>query len=209
MLSPEGGSEACERCLNMNQILGVDLASMLPDLPVSYLTIAVAAFVLIGLLIGFCRGFGAELLFLIKFVLMFGGALVAMYIVTPMVGDAVGDLGVQLGLEDEMMNAIVNVAVYCVALIALWIVTSVIWYFLKRIFLRHKIHGASRFFGMVMGVVKGAVFGLFFTWVIVALGGTFQEVQFFVDNASVDPVGQFLVDQNLVGKLADMIQDLF
>lgn len=195
----------------MDLLLSVDLAGVLPDLPLSYLAIAALAFVVIGIIVGFVRGFGAELLFLIKFVLMFVGAMVAMIIAGPMIVDALGgSLDTSMVVYGNLtIGTLLNVAVYCVGLIALWIVTSIIWYFLKRIFLRHKQHGASRFFGMILGAVKGFAFALFFTWVLVSLGGALEEVKFFVDNASADPIGSFLVEQNLLGKLAEMIEGMF
>lgn len=195
----------------MDLLLSVDLAGVLPDLPLSYLAIAALAFVVIGIIVGFVRGFGAELLFLIKFVLMFVGAMVAMIIAGPMIVDALGgSLDTSMVVYGNLtIGTLLNVAVYCVGLIALWIVTSIIWYFLKRIFLRHKQHGASRFFGMILGAVKGFAFALFFTWVLVSLGSALEEVKFFVDNASADPIGSFLVEQNLLGKLAEMIEGMF
>ena len=60
----------------MDLLLSVDLAGILPELPLSYLAIAALVFVVIGMIVGFFRGFGAEFLFLIKFVLVVVGAMV-------------------------------------------------------------------------------------------------------------------------------------
>lgn len=196
----------------MDLLLSVDLAGMLPDLPLSYLAIAALVFVVIGMIVGFFRGFGAEFLFLIKFVLVVVGAMVVMFLVGPMITDALGD-----SLSDSSspiygnltIDVLLNVACYCVGIIALWIVTGIIWYFLKRIFLRHKQHGASRFFGIIFGAIKGFAFALFFTWVIASLAPALEEVKFFADNATVDPIGQFLIEQNLLGQLADALKGLF
>ncbi len=185
-------------------LLAIDMSSI-PDLPISYLTIAAILFVVIGLCIGFARGFGAELLYLIKFVLMFGGALVAMYILEPIVVDAVAGMGVDMS---SIPSVYVNIALYCVALIVLWIITSIIWFFLKRIFLRHKVGTVSRLLGMILGVVKAFVFVLLFVWLLQSLGGTFAEVQFFVDNASVDPIGKFLIENDWVTMLAEKLQEI-
>ena len=195
----------------MDLLLSVDLSGMLPKLPLSYLAIAAIVFVVIGMIVGFFRGFGAEFLFLIKFLLVVVGAMIVMYLVGPMITDALGG-----ALESESpiygnltIDVLLDVACYCAGIIALWIVTGIIWYFLKRIFLRRKQHGASRFFGILFGAVKGFAFALFFTWVIVSLAPALEEVKFFADNASVDPIGQFLVEQNLLGQLGDMLKDLF
>lgn len=185
-------------------LLAIDMSSI-PDLPISYLTIAAILFVVIGLCIGFARGFGAELLYLIKFVLMFGGALVAMYILEPIVVDAVAGMGVDMS---SIPSVYVNIALYCVALIVLWIITSIIWFFLKRIFLRHKVGTVSRLLGMILGVVKAFVFVLLFVWLLQSLGGTFAEVQFFVDNASADPIGKFLIENDWVTMLAEKLQEI-
>lgn len=185
-------------------LLALDMSSI-PELPISYLTIAAILFVVIGLCIGFARGFGAELLYLIKFVLMFGGALVAMYILEPIVVDAVAGMGVDMS---SIPSVYVNIALYCVALIVLWIITSIIWFFLKRIFLRHKVGPVSRLLGMILGVVKAFVFVLLFVWLLQSLGGTFAEVQFFVDNASVDPIGKFLIENDWVTMLAEKLQEI-
>ncbi len=185
-------------------LLAIDMSSI-PDLPISYLTIAAILFVVIGLCIGFARGFGAELLYLIKFVLMFGGALVAMYILEPIVVDAVAGMGVDMS---SIPSVYVNIALYCVALIVLWIITSIIWFFLKRIFLRHKVGSVSRLLGMILGVVKAFVFVLLFVWLLQSLGGTFAEVQFFVDNASADPIGKFLIENDWVTMLAEKLQEI-
>lgn len=185
-------------------LLALDMSSI-PELPISYLTIAAILFVVIGLCIGFARGFGAELLYLIKFVLMFGGALVAMYILEPIVVDAVAGMGVDMS---SIPSVYVNIALYCVALIVLWIITSIIWFFLKRIFLRHKVGSVSRLLGMILGVVKAFVFVLLFVWLLQSLGGTFAEVQFFVDNASADPIGKFLIENDWVTMLAEKLQEI-
>lgn len=185
-------------------LLAIDMSSI-PDLPISYLTIAAILFVVIGLCIGFARGFGAELLYLIKFVLMFGGALVAMYILEPIVVDAVAGMGVDMS---SIPSVYVNIALYCVALIVLWIITSIIWFFLKRIFLRHKVGSVSRLLGMILGVVKAFVFVLLLVWLLQSLGGTFAEVQFFVDNASADPIGKFLIENDWVTMLAEKLQEI-
>ena len=185
-------------------LLAIDMSSI-PDLPISYLAIAAILFVVIGLCIGFARGFGAELLYLIKFVLMFGGALVAMYILEPIVVDAVAGMGVDMS---SIPSVYVNIALYCVALIVLWIITSIIWFFLKRIFLRHKVGTVSRLLGMILGVVKAFVFVLLFVWLLQSLGGTFAEVQFFVDNASADPIGKFLIENDWVTMLAEKLQEI-
>ena len=185
-------------------LLAIDMSSI-PDLPISYLTIAAILFVVIGLCIGFARGFGAELLYLIKFVLMFGGALVAMYILEPIVVDAVAGMGVDMS---SIPSVYVNIALYCVALIVLWIITSIIWFFLKRIFLRHKVGTVSRLLGMILGVVKALVFVLLFVWLLQSRGGTFAEVQFFVDNASADPIGKFLIENDWVTMLAEKLQEI-
>lgn len=195
----------------MNLLLNVDLGDILPDLPLSYLAIAALAFVVIGLIVGFFRGFGAELLFLIKFLVVIVGAMAAMYIGGPMIMDALGE---SLGDTSKPLygnltiDVLLDIALFCVGLIAMWIVTGIIWYFLKRIFLRHKQHGASRFFGIIMGAVKGFAFALFLTWVVVELGPALEEVNFFVKNAAADPIGSFLVDQNLLGKVGELLQDL-
>lgn len=196
----------------MNLLLSVNLAGMLPELPLSYLAIAALVFVVIGMIVGFFRGFGAEFLFLIKFVLVVVGAMVVMFLVGPMITDA---LGGSLGDSSSpiygnlTIDVLLNVACYCVGIIALWIVTGIIWYFLKRIFLRRKQHGASRFFGIIFGAIKGFAFALFFTWVIASLAPALEEVKFFADNATVDPIGQFLIEQNLLGQLADLLKGLF
>lgn len=196
----------------MDLLLSVDLAGILPDLPLSYLAIAALVFVVIGMIVGFFRGFGAEFLFLIKFVLVVVGAMAVMFLVGPMITDALGD---SLGDSSSpiygnlTIDVLLDVACYCAGIIALWIVTGIIWYFLKRIFLRRKQHGASRFFGIIFGAIKGFAFALFFTWVIASLAPALEEVKFFADNATVDPIGQFLIEQNLLGQLADALKGLF
>lgn len=195
----------------MDLLLSVDLAGILPKLPLSYLAIAALVFVVIGMIVGFFRGFGAEFLFLIKFALVVVGAMVVMFLVGPMITDALGD-----SLESESpiygnltIDVLLDVACYCAGIIALWIVTGIIWYFLKRIFLRRKQHGATRFFGIIFGAIKGFAFALFFTWVIASLAPALEEVKFFADNATVDPIGQFLIEQNLLGQLADALKGMF
>ena len=180
----------------MNLLLSVDLAGTLPELPLSYLAIAALVFVVIGMIVGFFRGFGAEFLFLIKFVL------------ADALGDSLSDSSSPI-YGNLTIDVLLNVACYCAGIIALWIVTGIIWYFLKRIFLRRKQHGASRFFGIIFGAIKGFAFALFFTWVIASLAPALEEVKFFADNATVDPIGQFLIEQNLLGQLADMLKGLF
>ena len=180
-------------------ILGVDFNS-LPDLPISYITIVVLAFMLLGLIAGLVRGFGVELLGLIKIAGVVLGSAFAVGFVEPLVGDKISEF-----ITDPNTRQIV---LYVACCLVIWIVLAIIAGLIKRLFLRQLPGGASKFFGGILGMVKAAFFGIVFAYIVVLLAGAFEDFNFFIENAKVEPVGEFLVTNNPIIKVIDLVKEI-
>lgn len=180
-------------------ILGVDFSS-LPELPISYLTIVLLVFMLLGLIAGLVKGFGVEFLGLIKMAGVIFGSAFAVGYVQPLVKDKISGF-----IPEESTQQIV---VYFVLFIAIWIVLAIIMGLIKRLFLRQLPGGVSKFFGGILGMVKAAFYAIVVAYIFVLLAENFEEFSFFINNARTEPVGTFLVDNNPIIKIIELVQGI-
>lgn len=182
-------------------ILCVDLGSMLPPLPISYITIVLLAFVLLGFIAGLVKGFGVELLGLIKMAGVIFGAAFAVGFVQPLVADQLNSFIADANVQQTVL--------YAACFIVIWIVLAIVIGLIKRLFLRRLPGGLSRFTGGLLGIVKGAFIAMVVVYIVVTLAPTFTEVNFFVENAKeTDPIGKFLVENNLITKVVDLVKQI-
>lgn len=181
-------------------IFGVSFDSLPNDLPVSYLTLVLLAFMLLGLISGIFKGFGVELLGLIKMVLVIFGSAFAVGYVQPLVAEQLSDL-----IPDSNTQQTV---IYFVLFVAIWLVLAIIVGLIKRLFLRQLPGGLSKFFGAILGMVKWAFIGVVFAFLVVKIAGTIDGFAFFVDNAKNDPIGTLLVDSNPIIKVIDLVKEI-
>lgn len=181
-------------------ILGFDFSS-LPELPVSYLTIVLAVFMLLGLIAGLFKGFGIELLGLIKMAGVVFGSALAVGFVQPIVVEKISFLA-------DMDPSIQQTVIYVVLFIAIWLVLAIIVGLIKRLFLRKCPGGLSKFFGGILGMAKAALFGIMFAFIVIKLAENFDTFQYFITNAQSEPVGKFLVDNNPIDKIIELVQQL-
>ncbi len=180
-------------------IMGVDFSS-LPNLPISYITIVLLAFMLLGLIAGAIKGFGVELLGLIKIVGVIFGSAFAVGFVQPLISDKISSV-----ISDPNTQQIV---IYVVLCIAIWIVLAIIAGLIKRLFLRQLPGGFSKFMGAILGMIKAAFFAVIVAYIVVKLAETFDEFAFFIDNARNEPIGKFLVDSNPIIKVIDLVKEI-
>ena len=181
-------------------ILGFDFSS-LPELPISYLTIVLLAFMLLGLIAGLIKGFGVELLGLIKIAGVVFGSAFAVGFVQPIAVENISFLA-------EMDPAIQQTVIYVALFIAIWLVLAIIMGLIKRLFLRQCPGGVSKFFGGILGMVKAALFGILVAFIVIKLAEQFDAFQYFVENAKVEPVGKFLVENNPIDKIIELVKEL-
>lgn len=181
-------------------ILGFDFSS-LPELPVSYLTIVLAVFMLLGLIAGLFKGFGVELLGLIKMAGVVFGSALAVGFVQPIAVEKISFLA-------DMDPSIQQTVIYVVLFIAIWLVLAIIVGLIKRLFLRKCPGGLSKFFGGILGMAKAALFGIMFAFIVIKLAENFDTFQYFITNAQSEPVGKFLVDNNPIDKIIELVQQL-
>ena len=176
-------------------ILGFDFSS-LPELPISYLTIVLLAFMLLGLIAGLIKGFGVELLGLIKIAgVVFGSAFAVGFVQPIAVENMVITLAMVWSCEtNEHMNT--------------GLVLAIIMGLIKRLFLRQCPGGVSKFFGGILGMVKAALFGILVAFIVIKLAEQFDAFQYFVENAKVEPVGKFLVENNPIDKIIELVKEL-
>lgn len=180
-------------------ILGVDF-SFLPDLPVSYLTIVLLVFALLGLIAGLFKGFGVEVLGLIKMAgVIFGSAFAV-----PYVQPLLSNIDLFSSLEDSIMQTITYVGLF----IVIWIVLAIVMGLIKRLFLRQLPGGVSRFFGGIIGMVKAAFLGIVVAYIIVLIAENFPDFAYFTENARKEAIGTFLVDNNPIIKVIDLVKEL-
>ncbi len=175
--------------------------SDLPELPVSYITIVVLALALLGFLAGLFKGFGSELLGLIKMAgVIFGSAFATTYLL-PIAQEKVPFLA---NLEGDIQKAII----YALSFIVIWLVLAIIVGLIKRMFLRPVPGGASRFFGGILGLVKFAFVGLVLVYIVSLIANEIDEVAYFIDNAKIEPIGTFIVENNPIQKVVELVQNL-
>ena len=182
-------------------LLAVNLAEVLPELPVSYVTILVAAIMLIGFIAGLVRGFGVELLGLIKMAGAIFGAAFAVGYVQPLLSENIDFLN-QIPAEWQ------PVLYYLACMLVIWLVLAIIAGLIKRLFMRKLPGKASKFFGGVLGMVKAALVGIMIVYIVLQISPYFEEVNFFISNAKVEPVGQFLVENNPIVKIIELVKGI-
>lgn len=177
----------------------INLADKLPQLPISYLTLVLIAFMVLGLIAGLFRGFGVELFGLIKIAGVIFGSAFAVGFISPYLANILSFI------QDEASKQLV---VYAICFVAIWIVLAIVFGLLKRIFLRELPGPASRVFGGIIGAVKGAFFALVVAFIVIKLAESFEMFKFFIDNAKTEPVGTFLVDSNPINKIVELIRNM-
>ena len=175
--------------------------SELPELPVSYLTIVVLALALLGFIAGLFKGFGSELLGIIKMAgVIFGSAFATTYLL-PIAQEKITFLA---NLEGDIQKAII----YGASFILIWIVLAIVIGLIKRMFLRPVPSGTSRFFGGILGLVKFAFVGLVLVYIVTLVANEIDEVAFFIENAKSEPIGTFIVESNPIMKVVELVQSL-
>lgn len=178
-------------------ILGVSL----PVLPLSYLTIVLLVFVLVGFLSGLVKGFGIEFLGLLKMAGVIFGSAFLVGVVQPLIADKISFI------SDPNTQ---DVVIYAVLFIVLWIVLALIVGLIKRLFLRQLPGGWSKFFGGIIGAVKAAFIAIVVSYIVVKLANAFDtsELLASIVNTGEDPVGKFLVDNNLIDKVVEAVKSI-
>lgn len=175
--------------------------SELPKLPVSYLTIVVLALALLGFIAGLFKGFGSELLGIIKMAgVIFGAAFATTYLL-PIAQEKIPFLA---NLQGDIQKAVI----YGASFIAIWLVLAIVIGLIKRMFLRPVPSGTSRFFGGILGLVKFAFVGLVLVYIVILLANEIDELAFFIENAKSEPVGTFIVENNPIQKVVELVQSL-
>lgn len=182
-------------------ILAVDFQSLLPALPVSYLTCVLGVFALIGLLSGLVKGFGLQVLSLVKICgIVFGSAFAVGY-VQPMLDPKISGF-----VENANTRQVIA---YVLCFIALWIVLAIACGIFKRIFLGAVPGGISRLLGGIVGIVIGVIYALFVAFVIDFIAEKlFADFEFFITNAQTDPIGKFMVEQNPFIKIIELVKNI-
>lgn len=181
-------------------ILGFDFNS-LPDLPISYLTIVLAVFALLGLIAGLFKGFGVELLGLIKMAGVVFGSAFAVGFVQPLVAEKIPFLA-------ELDASIQQTVIYVALFIVIWLVLAIVVGLIKRLFLRKCPGGWSKFFGGILGMAKAALLGIMVAFIVIKLAENFDTFQYFITNAQSEPIGKFLVENNPIDKIIELVQQL-
>ncbi len=182
-------------------ILGLDMSSI-PQLPISYITIVLIVFMLLGLISGLIKGFGIEFLGLLKMAGVIFGAAFGVGLIMPTVGQYLSFI------TDE---GIKETVIYIALFIVLWIVLALLVGLFKRLFLRQLPGGWSKFFGGIIGMLKAGIIAIAVIYVYTLIADALSSVEvltFFVKNAKSEPVGKFLVENNLVQKVVDMVKSI-
>lgn len=175
--------------------------SDLPQLPISYISIVVLVLAVLGLIAGLVKGFGVEFLGIIKIAgVIFGSAFATTYLL-PIAQEKIPFIA-ELGADIQ------KAIVYGASFIVIWIVLAIIVGLIKRLFMRPVPSGASRFFGGVLGFVKMAFVGLVLVYIVILLANTIDQLAFFIDNAKSEPLGTFIVENNPIQKIVELVQNM-
>lgn len=182
-------------------ILGLDMSSI-PELPISYITIVLIVFMLLGFISGLIKGFGIEFLGLLKMAGVIFGAAFGVGIILPLVGEYISFIS-----SDEVKEIVIYIALF----IVLWIVLALLVGLIKRLFLRQLPGGWSKFFGGIIGMLKAGIIAIAIIYIYTLIAKNFSSVEFltfFVENAKKEPVGRFLVENNIVQKVVDIVKEI-
>ncbi len=168
----------------------------LPQLPISYATIGAIVILLLGLILGSCRGLLKSIFSIISTI----GSIVAAMFAMPYVSNFL--------LQQEFVKNMGEIGAKLVAVLSFVISWILAYLILKLIFaIINKIipdGGALSKINRFLGGIFGIASAFLVTIVLAYLINMFQNVGFFqsiVENANTDPVGAWLFSNNLLEKI--------
>ncbi|MGN0797904.1 MAG: CvpA family protein [Christensenellales bacterium] len=181
----------------------------LPELPipVSYVTIGAAVILLLGLIIGAKQGL-VKALFSI---LSTAGSIVAATFIMPYVSNfLMGQAKIQemIATYGTILNKAVAVISFIMGWILAFVVLKIIFAIINKIFSGDGVLGTiNRLLGAVFGLAASALVVITIVYLMNLFSSSQSIFQELLDNANTDPVGAFLVENNLLGKLIDLIAE--
>lgn len=181
----------------------------LPELPipVSYVTIGAAVILLLGLIIGAKQGL-VKALFSI---LSTAGSIVAATFIMPYITNFLtGQEKIQemIATYGEILNKAVAVISFIMGWIVAFVVLKIIFAIINKIFSGDGVLGTiNRLLGAVFGLAASALVVITIVYLMNMFSSSQSIFQELLDNATTDPVGAFLVENNLLGKLIDLLSE--
>ena len=179
----------------------------LPELPipVSYVTIGAAVIVLLGLIIGAKQG----LVKAIFSILSTAGSIVAATFIMPYITNYLtGQAKIQemIATYGAILNKAVAVISFIIGWILAFVVLKIIFAIINKIFSGDGVLGTiNRLLGAVFGLAASALVVITIVYLMNMFSGSQSIFKELLDNATTDPVGAFLVENNLLGKLIDLL----
>ncbi|MGN0771971.1 MAG: CvpA family protein [Christensenellales bacterium] len=185
-----------------------DYVMALPELPipVSYITIGAAVILLLGLIIGAKQG----LIKAVFSIVSTAGSIIAAVFIMPyftnflLQQEKIQELITSYG---EIINKAIAVIAFIMAWIVAFVVLKIIFAIINKIFSGEGVLGTiNRLLGAIFGAAASAlvVIALVYLLIMFSDHSIFKEL---LDNAAIDPVGRFLVENNLLDKLIVMLGD--
>lgn len=174
----------------------------LPQLPISYATIGAIVILLLGLIIGSCRGLVKSLFSIIStigsiIVAMFAMPYVSNFLMKQQFVANLGEIGAKL----------VAVLSFVISWILAYLILKLIFAIINKLFTGNGVIGKiNRFLGGIFGLASAFLV----TIVIAYLINMFQNIGFFasiVQNANTDPVGKWLFSNNLLEQILQWLSD--
>lgn len=181
----------------------------LPELPipVSYVTIGAAVIVLLGLIIGAKQG----LVKAIFSILSTAGSIVAATFIMPYITNYLtGQAKIQemIATYGAILNKAVAVISFIIGWILAFVVLKIIFAIINKIFSGDGVLGTiNRLLGAVFGLAASALVVITIVYLMNMFSGSQSIFKELLDNATTDPVGAFLVENNLLGKLIDLLSE--
>ena len=181
----------------------------LPELPipVSYVTIGAAVILLLGLIIGAKQGL-VKALFSI---LSTAGSIVAATFIMPYVSNfLMGQAKIQemIATYGTILNKAVAVISFIMGWILAFVVLKIIFAIINKIFSGDGVLGTiNRLLGAVFGLAASALVVITIVYLMNLFSSSQSIFQELLANANTDPVGAFLVENNLLGKLIGLIAE--
>lgn len=176
-------------------------------IPVSYVTIGAAVILLLGLIIGAKQGL-VKALFSI---LSTAGSIVAATFIMPYITNFLtGQEKIQemIATYGEILNKAVAVISFIMGWIVAFVVLKIIFAIINKIFSGDGVLGTiNRLLGAVFGLAASALVVITIVYLMNMFSSSQSIFQELLENAKTDPVGTFLVENNLLGKLIAFLSE--